>query len=359
MPRLNLRRVIASPRCALPFRVTSKIPSLRLLRRTSLLKYRSVGFVPTMGALHLGHLALIRQAARENDDVYVSIYVNPAQFGIQEDLSKYPRTWSLDSARLERLQDELQHDSSRGRIRVIFMPRTEHMYPTLPPDSNFEADGSFVTVTPLSRRLEGASRPVFFRGVATVVMKLLNIVRPEKLYLGQKDIQQAFVIKQMIRDFHVDTQLVVGPTMREADGLAMSSRNVYLGERRRRMATILWKALKETEKLFAQGARQRRYLYQGAMDFLTKAQKQQAALPASQRVIFEVDYVSIADADTLEELDSVPSESGAIVSGAIKLLPLEQPQDGESLGKGDDETAVRLIDNIRLDLLSAKLNQSF
>ena len=355
MPRLNLHRVVTDPIHALPFRVTAHISSLRLLRRSSLFKCKSVGFVPTMGALHLGHISLIKQAARENDHVFVSIYVNPAQFGLNEDLSKYPQTWTTDSARLERLQNELRQDNARGRIQVVFMPKTEDMYPTLPPDSSIEADGSFITINPLSKRLEGASRPVFFRGVATVVMKLLNIVRPERIYLGQKDIQQTFVIKQMIRDFHIDTQVVVGPTVREMDGLAMSSRNVYLGERRRRVATVLWKSLIETEKLFAQGARQRRYLYQAAEDCLTRVQKQQASLPASQRARFEVDYISIADVDSLEELDTVTPDRGAIISGAIRLLPLEQPYKGELMGKVNDEIMVRLIDNIRLDILSAKL----
>ena len=308
-----------------------------------------------MGALHQGHLALIRQAARENDHIYVSIYVNPTQFGVKEDLSSYPRTWATDKVKLEKLDEEFQRDGTLGRIRAVFMPKTEDIYPGLPPTSEIDGDGSFVIITPLSKRLEGASRPVFFRGVATVCMKLLNIVQPEKVYFGQKDIQQTFVVKRMVRDFHLNTQVQVGPTVREADGLAMSSRNAYLGDRRRRMALVLMKSLKEVQKVFARGARKRRYLYNAAMDFLHLAQRQQEALPQDQRARFEIDYISIADPNMLEEVEEVNAKDGAIVSGAIKMLPIEDPQYGEQLGVGDDTNPVRLIDNTRLDLLSAKV----
>ncbi|KAL9127746.1 MAG: hypothetical protein Q9217_003429 [Psora testacea] len=354
MPRI-VRQILSGQRKATSFRLISSIPSLRSLRRRALFLGRSVGFVPTMGALHQGHLALIRQAARENDHVYVSIYVNPTQFGVNEDLSSYPRTWPTDKVKLEKLDEEFQRDGTFGRIRTVFMPKTEDMYPGLPPTSDIDGDGSFVTITPLSKRLEGASRPVFFRGVATVCMKLLNIVQPEKVYFGQKDIQQTFVVKRMVQDFQLNTKVEVGPTMREADGLAMSSRNVYLGDRRRKMALVLLRSLKEVQKVFARGGRKRRNLYNAAMDFLTLAQKQQESLPRGQRAKFEIDYISIADPNTLEEVDEVNSKDGAIVSGAINMLPIEEPQEGEMLGVGDDTNAVRLIDNIRLDLLSAKV----
>ena len=308
-----------------------------------------------MGALHQGHLALIRQAAQQNSDVYVSIYVNPTQFGTNEDLSSYPRTWPTDKVKLEHLDLEFQRDKTLGRIRAVFMPKTKDMYPGLPPTSEVDGNGSFVTITPLSKRLEGASRPVFFRGVATVCMKLLNIVQPEKVYFGQKDIQQTFVVKRMVEDFHINTRVEVGPTVREADGLAMSSRNVYLGERRRKVALVLLNSLKEVQDVFARGGRKRRNLYNAAMDLLTLAQRRQDALPRGQRARFEIDYISIADKDTLEELEEVSPKDGAIVSGAIKMLPVEEPQEGEKLGIGDDLSPVRLIDNIRLDLLSAKL----
>ncbi len=308
-----------------------------------------------MGALHQGHLALIRQAARENDQVYVSIYVNPTQFGVNEDLSSYPRNWDADKVKLAALAKELNDNTQVGHMTVVFTPSTEDMYPGSPPNSEIDGHGSFVTITPLSSRLEGASRPVFFRGVATVCMKLLNIVQPERVYFGQKDIQQTFVVKRMVKDFHLDTEVRVGSTIRENDGLAMSSRNVYLGERRRKMALVLIDSFREIQKVFARGARKRRFLYNAAIEKLSIVQKQQYALPKEKRVRFEIDYISIADPDTLDELEEVDSERGAILSGAIKMLALEEPQEGEDAGLGGGKTTVRLIDNIRLELLSAKV----
>lgn len=332
--------------------VLHTVPDLRVQRA----KARTVGLVPTMGALHDGHLALIRQAAKENHQVIVSIYVNPTQFGVTEDLSSYPRTWSSDKRKLQDLHQELSVDKNTlGQIAGIFKPSTAEMYPGAPPTSEIDGMGSFVTITPLSSRLEGASRPVFFRGVATVCMKLLNIVQPERVYFGQKDIQQTFVIKRMVKDFHLNTEVCVGPTVREKDGLAMSSRNVYLGERRRRVALTLLASFKAVQQVFAKGARRRRYLYNAAFDELEKVRRQQEALPASVRARFEIDYISIADPETLDELQEVSPADGAILSGAIKMLPLEQPRQGEVLGVGEDKGSVRLIDNIRLDLLSSKL----
>ena len=325
------------------------------MRRKALLAGKTVGFVPTMGALHQGHLALIRQAARENDQVYVSIYVNPTQFGVNEDLSSYPRTWDADKVQLVALAKEFKNDNKVGRMSVVFMPSTRDMYPGSPPSSEVDGQGSFVTITPLSSKLEGASRPVFFRGVATVCMKLLNIVQPERVYFGQKDIQQTFVVKRMVQDFHLNTEVRVGSTIREQDGLAMSSRNIYLGERRRKVALVLLDSFKEVQKVFGRGARKRRFLYNAAIDKLSAVEKQQYALPRSERVRFEIDYISIADPDTMEELDEVDPERGAILSGAIKMLPLEEPNEGEETGLGGGTSTVRLIDNIRLELLSAKV----
>lgn len=306
--------------------------------------------MPTMGALHEGHLALIRQAAKENHQVFVSIYVNPTQFGVSEDLSAYPRTWATDKRKLEALHEEFCRDRNiKGQIAGIFVPTTQEMYPGVPPTSEVNGEGSFVTITPLSSRLEGATRPVFFRGVATVCMKLLNIVQPETVYFGQKDIQQTFVVKTMVKDFHLNTEVRVESTVREKDGLAMSSRNVYLGERRRRVALVLLNSFKAVQHVFESGARKRSYLYNAAMDILEKVRKQQEALPKSQRARFEIDYISIADPETLEELEEVTPAQGAILSGAIKMLPVEEPQHGEVLGAGEDKGSVRLIDNIRLD----------
>lgn len=350
-----MRLRINRPRKLTGFARVFSIPSLRRFRRKALLAGNTVGFVPTMGALHQGHLALIRQAARENDQVYVSIYVNPTQFGINEDLSSYPRTWDADKFKLAALAKEFKNDNQVGHMSVVFMPSTNDMYPGSPPSSEVNGQGSFVTITPLSSKLEGASRPVFFRGVATVCMKLLNIVQPERVYFGQKDIQQTFVVKRMVQDFHLNTEVRVGSTIREQDGLAMSSRNVYLGERRRKVALVLLDSFKEVQKVFARGARKRRFLYNAAIEKLSAVEKQQYALPRGKRVRFEIDYISIADPDTMDELEEVDSERGAILSGAINMSPLEEPQEGEDTGLGGGTSTVRLIDNIHLELLSAKV----
>lgn len=326
-----------------PFQVVSTVSKLRDLRRHA----KSVGLVPTMGALHNGHLALIRQAARENSDVYVSIYVNPTQFGVQEDLSTYPRTWPSDRQQLLQLHAELSQDPNvPGQISLVFMPDTQEMYPGAPPTSEIDGAGSFVTITPLGSRLEGASRPVFFRGVATVCMKLFQIVQPENVYFGQKDIQQTFVIKSMVKDFHINTNVKVGPTIREHDGLAMSSRNVYLGARRRQVALALLQSLKATEETFRSGLTKSSDLKAAALNLLINLQQEQETLPRAQRALYEVDYISIADPEALNELEEVDRAQGFIVSGAIKMLPLENIQDGELLGTGDDAAPVRLIDNI-------------
>ena len=358
MPRPVLQRLATNIRT---FTVVNSVAEFRHLRRTALFAKQSIGFVPTMGALHGGHLALIKQAAKENDQVYVSIYVNPTQFGVNEDLSSYPRTWPADREKLEQLNSELAPqvrsrscEPPSGKITTIFMPSSEEMYPNQPPSSEIDGQGSFVTITPLSARLEGASRPVFFRGVATVCMKLLNIVRPDRVYFGQKDIQQTFVVKRMVQDFHLDTEVRVGSTVREEDGLAMSSRNVYLGERRRKIALVLLESFNQVQRVFADGTRNRQNLHDIAMDHLSRVREQQYAMPSSLRVRFEIDYISIADPDTMEELEEVKAKDGAILSGAIKMLPIEDPQKGEDTGYGGGTGTVRLIDNIRLHLLSAK-----
>lgn len=352
---MRIRINALKPRRVTSFNKVTSIQNLRQLRRGALLAGNTVGFVPTMGALHQGHLALIRQAARENDHVYVSIYVNPTQFGVSEDLSSYPRTWDADKIKLAALANEFKNDDRVGHMSTVFMPSTEEMYPSSPPSSEVDGQGSFVTITPLSSRLEGTSRPVFFRGVATVCMKLLNIVQPERVYLGQKDIQQTFVVKRMVKDFHLNTEVRVGSTIREQDGLAMSSRNIFLGERRRKVALVLLDSFKEVQKVFARGARKRRFLYNAAFDKLSSVEKLQCALPREKRARFEIDYISIADPDTMDELEEVDSERGAILSGAIKMLPLEEPQEGEDTGLGGGKSSVRLIDNIHLELLSAKV----
>ncbi|OKP12300.1 Pantoate--beta-alanine ligase [Penicillium subrubescens] len=171
------------------FQVFRDVPELHQLRRKLVQNDRTIGFVPTMGALHEGHLSLIQEAARENTDVFVSIYVNPTQFGVNEDLSSYPRTWDGDVKKLEKLNEELGNlGAGTGRITAIFAPTSKVMYPTLPPSSEIDGHGSFVDITPLARNLEGVSHPVFFRGVATICMKKFNMTTPDRVYFGQKDV---------------------------------------------------------------------------------------------------------------------------------------------------------------------------
>lgn len=324
------------------------MPGLRTFRRDILHNHRSVGLVPTMGALHEGHLSLVRQAAAETTDVFVTIYVNPTQFGVNEDLESYPKTWDKDMGMLETLDEELASCQGHGRIRAVFAPTTRTMYPTLPPSSEISGSGSFVTITPLGSLLEGAARPVFFRGVATVCMKLFNIVTPERVYFGQKDVQQTVLVKRMVKDFHLDTEVIVGPTMRETDGLAMSSRNVYLGQRRRNVGTVLSQALRAAEQRYMSGKRARADILWAANELAMNKKMEQEDMPAHKRAVFDVDYISLADPDTLEEVEEVDQARGAIMSAAIKMLPLEEPQEGEDCGLGGGSLPVRLIDNIIL-----------
>lgn len=317
-----------------------------------------MGLVPTMGALHEGHLSLIRLAAKENTDVVVSVFVNPTQFGVNEDLESYPRTWDSDVEKLEKLNDEFarlgggnssdmgSNGRGLGRITAILAPTSKVMYPTLPPSSDVDGDGSFVTVTPLARKLEGASRPVFFRGVATVCMKLFNIVTPDRVYFGQKDIQQTVVIKRMVKDFHLGTDVRIGPTARERDGLAMSSRNVYLGARRRAVGLVLFNALKKAERVYESGAVSREDILGPANRMAERVLSEQQALPPWERALYEVDYISLADPDSMDELDVVDPAKGAILSGAVKMAPLEEPKPDEDRGLAEGKVPVRLIDNL-------------
>ncbi|KAJ9216089.1 hypothetical protein DTO166G4_2333 [Paecilomyces variotii] len=334
------------------FQVFRDVPPLRQFRRQKLLENRTVGLVPTMGALHDGHISLIRQAAQDNTDVVVSIYVNPTQFGVNEDLSSYPRTWDSDVQKLEELNKELAAagGAASGRITAVLAPTSKVMYPTLPPSSEPDGHGSFVTITPLATKLEGASRPVFFRGVATVCTKLFNIVTPDRVYFGQKDIQQCVIIKRMVKDFHIGTEVKIQPTVRESDGLAMSSRNVYLGARRRAVGLVLYRALKAAEEAFKSGKVTRSEILGAANRVTQDVLAEQQALPPSERALYEVDYISLADPESLDELDVVDPSDGAILSGAVKMLPIEAPKSGEDCGLGSGAVPVRLIDNLILSL---------
>ncbi|EON97573.1 putative pantoate-beta-alanine ligase protein [Phaeoacremonium minimum UCRPA7] len=308
---------------------------------------RSFALVPTMGALHEGHISLIRAAARDNEHVVVSIYVNPAQFGIKEDLSSYPVTWDQDCKLLVELNTKLRQEGYVGQVSAIFAPTTPEMYPSGFPGQEIDSKGSFVTITPVGEVLEGASRPTFFRGVATVCMKLFNIIRPSHVYFGQKDVQQTVIIRRMVQDFRMPIDVVIGPTVRESDGLALSSRNVYLGERRRKVATVLSRALRAAEGKYLQGELSREEILGAANKVAADMLEVQKRLAPEERVLYEVDYISLASPETMAELDSVDPNTGGILSGAIKMLPVEAPRQGENLGHSGGP-AVRLIDNIIL-----------
>ncbi len=256
------------------------------MKRLRLKLAESVGFVPTMGYLHEGHLALVRQARAENPSVVVSIFVNPTQFGPEEDFGKYPRNPQRDLALLE-----------KEGVDIVFMPSVAEMYPP--------QFGSWVEVGKVAERLEGASRPGHFRGVATVVARLFDVVQPDKAYFGQKDAQQAIVIKKMVADRNLSVEIVAVPTVREPDGLAMSSRNIYLNPEERKAALVLYQALSLAQKLWSQGKKDAQTIRQ---EMTALIQKQPLA---------DIDYISIADAETLDELDEV--RPPALVSMAVRI----------------------------------------
>ena len=324
------------------------MPELRSFRRELLKQGREVGLVPTMGALHDGHLTLIRAAAQENADIFVSIFVNPTQFGVNEDLASYPRTWDTDIQQLTSLDEQLVGSPGqgyKGRIAAIFAPTVKTMYPTLPPTSEIDGEGSFIYITPLGRKLEGASRPVFFRGVATVCAKLFNVVQPDRVYFGQKDLQQSVLIRRMVKDFHMPTEVRIVETIREPDGLAMSSRNVYLGTRRRKYATVLVEALRAAEAIYLSGVTSRSAILEAAAEVINAETTCLTGMPKTDSAPFLVDYISLADPFEMNEIvDDVDPEIGAMLSGAIKMFPVGNPQDEEERA----QKAVRLIDNIIL-----------
>jgi pantoate--beta-alanine ligase len=256
---------------------------------------KTLGLVPTMGALHAGHLSLVRAAQASCDAVAVSIFVNPTQFGPKEDFASYPRTFDSDCRILE-----------EAGVDLVFAPSVREMYP--------DGASTFVEVAGLSERLDGASRPGHFRGVATVVAKLFHVLTPEHAFFGQKDAAQVAVLRKMVRDLQFPVRLEVGPTVREPDGLAMSSRNRNLSEQERRQALVLSQALLRVQEGFQGGEPGAAKLLAGALQILEPA--------------VEVDYFRIVDADTLEDLTE--ARPGALVAVAARV------------------GATRLIDNLLL-----------
>jgi pantoate--beta-alanine ligase len=253
---------------------------------------RIIGFVPTMGALHEGHTALVQRAKQECSPVIASIFVNPKQFGPNEDFAKYPRKIESDSEKF-----------SAAGVDALFLPDAAEIYP-----GGFR---TYVTVEGLSDRLEGRSRPGHFRGVATVVMKLLEIVQPNYAYFGRKDAQQVHIISQMARDLDLDTEIVVCPIVRESDGLALSSRNAYLSAEERRAATVLHRALEAARAQLAAGVRD-------ALQLQTTMRKVIAAEPLAI-----VDYAEIVDADAFEPIMRISRPSYillAVFIGKTRLI---------------------------------------
>jgi pantoate--beta-alanine ligase len=267
---------------------------------------KSIGFVPTMGFLHEGHLSLMRRARQENDLVVVSIFVNPTQFGPNEDLAAYPRDAQRDT---ELMRSE--------KVDIAFFPEIKNIYP----------DGftTYVEVQgPITQGLCGKSRPTHFRGVTTVVAKLFHIVAPDRAYFGQKDAQQAAVIKQMVRDLNFDLQVVVCPIQREADGLAMSSRNTYLTLEQREEAVILYRALNEAARQIHEGGQR------SASAVVRSIKKSIGTVPDAV-----IDYVEVVDADRLTPLETL--EGDILIALAVKF------------GK------TRLIDNLQIRIEPTRL----
>lgn len=353
LPWLSLRRQYSSStslRAVEPFATFRDVPSLRAVRKQMFRDGKEVGFVPTMGALHEGHLSLVRHALRENTDVFISIYVNPTQFGVNEDLDKYPKTWEADMSKLLEIEKEFREateEGTAGEIAGIFAPTTPVMYPSMPPSSEVGGEGSFVTITPMGKWLEGASRPVFFRGVATVCTKLFNIVQPDRVYFGQKDVQQSVLIRRMVKDFHIPTEVKVIPTSREADGLAMSSRNVYLGERRRKDVSVLSKALLRAQILYHGGELSAGVLRKAAFNVFDQTlDRRDGAYFGNQKI--EVDYISLNKPDdmtAIDDADTINPAEGAILSAAMKVYPVSDPKDENER----NQISVRLIDNVILE----------
>jgi pantoate--beta-alanine ligase len=275
--------------------IVRTVEELRAARRTL---PGPVGFVPTMGALHRGHMSLVDAARAQCASVVASIFVNPTQFGPNEDLARYPRPEAADLALLE-----------GARVDLAFLPTVEQMYP--------EGNVTRVTVGGITTRLEGASRPGHFDGVSTIVTKLFNLVQPDRAYFGQKDAQQLAVIRQMVRDLDQPLEVIGCPTVRDEDGLALSSRNVYLSPEERAQALSLSRGLLRAKAIFEDGVRDAPSLRQLVRDEI------------EVQPLANIDYVAISDATTLEDLDG-PITRPALLSLAVRF------------------GATRLIDNVVL-----------
>jgi pantoate--beta-alanine ligase len=282
-------------------KVAKTIKSVRKLVNAARRKGKRIGFVPTMGALHIGHISLIKKARQQTDFIVVSIFVNPTQFGPSEDFKKYPRPIKSDLAICR-----------KASVDVVFAPSSQEIYP----DENL----TWVNVEKLTKQLCGRFRPGHYRGVATVCSKLFNIVAPDVAFFGQKDAQQAIVIKRMVADLNMPLKIVVCPTVRQADGLAVSSRNQYLTRQQKKDATFLYRALKKSESLIKTGTNRSKTV----IGEMKKVLKQVPSI--------KIEYISIVDTETLQELDKITGR--VLIAMAVKI------------------GSTRLIDNILLDVKS-------
>jgi pantoate--beta-alanine ligase len=272
-------------------KICTTIDETRAASRAARLAGRRLGFVPTMGALHEGHLSLVRAAGRASDVVTASIFVNPTQFGANEDLAKYPRSFERDCRLLE----------SEG-VDLVFAPTVEEMYPTSKDGNVGPASVTWVTVEGLSNKLDGRSRPGHFRGVTTVVAKLFHVVEPDAAFFGQKDAAQVAVIRRMVEDLNLPVEIVICPIVREPDGLAMSSRNAYLDPKQRQQALVLHRSLEKVRQMAERGEL-------GAAELAAAGRQEVASQPAVR-----LDYFEVVDPDTLDPVED--ASRGALVAVA-------------------------------------------
>ncbi len=264
-------------------RLVQTINEMKKLSKEAIEKGKTIGFVPTMGYLHEGHLSLVKKARGDNDIVVVSIFVNPTQFGPNEDFNRYPRDLERDLRLLEPL-----------KVDYVFYPSVEEMYP-----KNYSV---YVDEIELSKYLCGAKRPGHFRGVCTVVTKLFNIVKPTHAYFGQKDAQQFRILRRMVQNLNMDVEMIEMPIVRESDGLAMSSRNVYLNEEERKEATRLYKSLLKAKELVENGERDVSKIKNSMLEILNHP-------------LLKIDYVEIVDEETLKPVEKI--EGKVIIALAV------------------------------------------
>jgi pantoate--beta-alanine ligase len=267
-------------------RIIETIKNMQLFVQQAKKKELSIGLVPTMGSLHEGHLALMRQAKKNCDVVVVSIFVNPTQFGPKEDYANYPRDLTGDS-----------EQARKAGVDVIFHPQVQEMYP--------KGYSSFITIGGITERLCGLSRPGHFRGVATIVAKLLNIIQPDKAFFGQKDAQQVLVLQRMVSDLNINVSVEIVPIVREKDGLAMSSRNAFLTDEERRAALVLYRSLQLAQQLVTQG------------EVKVKNIRQQVIRSIQAEPRAEIDYAEILSYPLLEEMDKINQK--ALLALAVRI----------------------------------------